>query len=344
MNDSDAIAALVNDLQWQIDQLGPRGIKDKAGNTYNPAYYKRGLNNAIDRGGLEVAEYVRRYLYKAPSDGYRKLADADSLDLACEALVADDSRPYAHLFTEADRAAARKRLAPHIDSIEKRKAVSSARIETRRSELPDDVEQLRQHAAETTQPEDAIAVNMAILQPCRAAHNRLGRAYEARSIAQAKETFHTRSTSIRRHVAVGTCATSCAASAADHAQRSTLTASTSACAAPAKQPLPTCAIAGAPMSAAGPSTVISPVGGSRRRPRRAPVISRLAGEEDERRGSPASAVIGEAASRRRRTRRGPDAAPAPCAEASPTLAATPTARVPRDEHAPDGPSATCGAP
>src|SRR6188472_1277942 len=110
MNDSDAIAALVNDLHWQIDQLGPRGIKDKAGNPYNPAYYKRGLNNAIDRGELAVADYVRRYVYKAPSDGYRKLAEADSLDLACEALVADDSRPYAHLFTEEDRAAARKRL------------------------------------------------------------------------------------------------------------------------------------------------------------------------------------------------------------------------------------------
>jgi tetratricopeptide (TPR) repeat protein len=193
MNDNDAIAALVNDLHWQIDQLGPRGIKDKSGNPYNPAYYKRGLNNAIDRGELAVAEFVRGYLYKAPSDGYRKLEDADSLDLACEALVADDSRPYAHLFTEADRAAARKRLAPHIESIEKRKAASSARIDARRSELPDDVEALREHAAETTQPEDAIAINTAILErdpKDSVAMNRLGRAYEAiGSIAQARQTF-----------------------------------------------------------------------------------------------------------------------------------------------------------
>lgn len=193
MNDSDAIAALVNDLHWQIDQLGPRGIKDKAGNTYNPAYYKRGLNNAIDRGELAVADYVRRYVYKAPSDGYRKLAEADSLDLACEALVADESRPYAHLFTDEDRAAARKRLAPHIDSIERRKAASSARIESRRSELPDDVETLREHAGEATQPEDAIAVNTAILQhdpDDGVALNRLGRAYEAiGSIERAKEIF-----------------------------------------------------------------------------------------------------------------------------------------------------------
>lgn len=98
MDDHDATAALVSDLHWQIDQLQPRGIKDKAGNPYNPSYYKRGLTNAIDRGGLAVADYIQRYLYKAPSDGYRKLEEADSLDLACEALVADDSKPYAHLF------------------------------------------------------------------------------------------------------------------------------------------------------------------------------------------------------------------------------------------------------
>jgi tetratricopeptide (TPR) repeat protein len=193
MNDQEAIAALVSDLHWQIDQLGPRDIKNNAGGPYNPSYYKRGLRNAIDQGDLAVAEYVRRSLYKAPSDGYRKLEDADSLDLACEALVADETKPYAHLFTEADRAAARKRLARHIEAIEQRKAATSARIDARRSELPDDIAQLREHAAQTTQPEDAIAVNMAILRHApddSVAMNRLGRAYEAiGSIAQAKQTF-----------------------------------------------------------------------------------------------------------------------------------------------------------
>ena len=193
MNNDDAIGALVSDLHWQIDQLGPRGIKDKAGNPYNPSYYKRGLRNAIDRGDLAVAEYVRRYLYKAASDSYRKLEDADSLDLTCEALVADESKPYAHLFTETDRAAARKRLARHIEAIAKRKAATSARIDARRSALPDDIAQLREQAAQTTQPEDAIAVNTAILRHApddSVAMNRLGRAYEAiGSIAQAKQTF-----------------------------------------------------------------------------------------------------------------------------------------------------------
>jgi tetratricopeptide (TPR) repeat protein len=191
--DRDAIAALVKDLHWQIDQLAPRGIKDNGGNPYNPAYYKRGLQNAIDRGDVAVAEYVRQYVYKAPSDGYKKLAEADSLDLACEALVADADKPYAHLFTDGDRAAASKRLAPHIEAIERRKAETTARIEERHSELPEDVEQLRDFAAEATGPEEAIAVNTAILQRAPddvVAMNRLGRAYEAiGSLAQAKETF-----------------------------------------------------------------------------------------------------------------------------------------------------------
>ncbi len=100
MDDRDAIEALVSDLHWQIDQLKPRGIKDRAGNPYNPSYYKRGLELAIERGGLAVADYVKRYVHGPPSDGFKKLEDADSLDLACEWLVADASKPYAHLFTE----------------------------------------------------------------------------------------------------------------------------------------------------------------------------------------------------------------------------------------------------
>jgi hypothetical protein len=129
MDDREAIAELVSDLHWQIDQLPRRGIKDNAGNPYNPSYYKRGLQNAIDRGGLAVTEYVKRYLYKAPSDGYKKLEDADSLDLACESLVADPDKPYAHLFTAADREAARTRLGPHLEAIERRKAARRERID-----------------------------------------------------------------------------------------------------------------------------------------------------------------------------------------------------------------------
>src|SRR5206468_172708 len=122
MGDREAIDALVNDLHWQIDQLKPRGIRHNVGQPDNPSYYKRGQQNAIDRGGPAVAAYLRGYLYKPPSDGYNKLEDADSLDLACETLVADETKPYAHLFSSADRLAARARLAPHIDAIERRRA------------------------------------------------------------------------------------------------------------------------------------------------------------------------------------------------------------------------------
>jgi tetratricopeptide (TPR) repeat protein len=188
-----AIALLVGDLHWQIDQLARRGIKDSAGNPYNPSYFKRGLQKAIEAGGASVPEYVRRYVYKSPSDGYRRLEDADSLDLACEALVADASKPYAHLFTEADREAARTRLAPHIQAIDARKAASRQRIDARDAELPDDVERLQALAAQSTEPEDAVAINRAILRRDAydvVALNRLGRAYEALgSSDQAIEAF-----------------------------------------------------------------------------------------------------------------------------------------------------------
>jgi hypothetical protein len=135
MNHHDAVEALISDLHWQIDQMKPRGIKDAAGNPYNPSYYKRGLQEALDRDGLEVVEYVRRFLSKPPSDGYKKLEGADSLDLVCEALVADEAKPYAFLFTDGDRVAAKERLAPHIQAIEDRKAEERARIDAARAEI-----------------------------------------------------------------------------------------------------------------------------------------------------------------------------------------------------------------
>ena len=149
MDVSDATVALVADLHRQIDQLKPRGIKNASGNAYNPSYYKRGLANAQERGGTAVAEYVKGYLYRPPSDGYRKLEMAHALDLACEWLVLDESKPYAVLFSDADRIAARERLAPHIAAVEEsnkrnreRMAAATAKYQAegrprRRSELDD---------------------------------------------------------------------------------------------------------------------------------------------------------------------------------------------------------------
>lgn len=129
MDEQQAIAELVSDLHWQIDQLRGRGIKNAAGDPYIPTYYKRGLDNAIARGGTAVADYVRGYLNKPPSDGYKKLEDANSLDLACEWLIADADKPYAFLFTAAERERAHARLKPHIAAIEERNAAIRARRE-----------------------------------------------------------------------------------------------------------------------------------------------------------------------------------------------------------------------
>lgn len=180
--DRAAIAALVSDLSWQIDQLPRRGIRDSAGNPYNPSYYKRGLKKAIHDGGLAVPDYLRQCISKPASDGYRKLEDADSMDLACESLVADENKPYAHLFTDADRAAARKRLAPYLAAIEARKAASKERIELREADLPADLDALRALAAAEPDAEHAVAINRAILALSAddvIAMTRLGRAYES---------------------------------------------------------------------------------------------------------------------------------------------------------------------
>ena len=54
MTDQEAINALVGDLQWQIDQMRERRIKNNAGHQYNPSFYKRGLEDAIEAGGNAV--------------------------------------------------------------------------------------------------------------------------------------------------------------------------------------------------------------------------------------------------------------------------------------------------
>lgn len=182
VDDRDAVAALITDLHWQIDQMGPRGIKDAAGKPYNPSYYKRGLQLAIERGDLAVPEYIRRYLSKPPSEGYKKLEEANSLDLACETLIADASKPYSYLFSDAERTKARERLAPHLAAIERRKAEREHRIAIATDSLPHDLSKLRELAAEAKDPEDSIAINSAIVaQDGRdvVALNRLARGHEA---------------------------------------------------------------------------------------------------------------------------------------------------------------------
>jgi hypothetical protein len=135
ISDQVAVDALISDLLGQIDQFRARGVKGNDGRPYTAPVYKRGLQKAIAGGGQDVVDFVRGYLYKAPSDGYKKLERAAALDLCCEALVQDDSASYAHLFSDEDRAAACERLAPHIAAIEARRAERRARIDAARARL-----------------------------------------------------------------------------------------------------------------------------------------------------------------------------------------------------------------
>jgi tetratricopeptide (TPR) repeat protein len=190
----DPGAALVIDLRWQIDQMRPRGVKNAAGNPYNPSFYKRSLQTAIDGGGAAVLDFLRRYVRKGPpSDGYRKFEDANSLDLTCEALIADTDKPYAHLFSDAERAAAQARLAHHFEAIDQREAERNRRIETRRSELPEQIEELHRLSATATEDDDAVAINSAILAVNAkdvVALIRLGRGYVGMGrMEEAKQAF-----------------------------------------------------------------------------------------------------------------------------------------------------------
>lgn len=190
MDDEEAVAALVSDLQWQIEQLPRRGIRDRAGNPYNPTYYKRALTKAINTGGIAVPDLVRKYVYGPASEGYKKLEAADSLDLACEALVADETKPYAQLFSDDDRKKAQARLAPFLEAIAERKRQSNERIEQHVTTLPDDLDELRALADDTTDPEVSVAINQAIIAKDAedvVAYIRLGRAEEERGNDEAAQ-------------------------------------------------------------------------------------------------------------------------------------------------------------
>lgn len=185
-DDRAAVQALVSDLHWQIDQMVPRGIKNKAGHPYNPSYYKRGLQAAIKNG--TVVEFIRGYLDRKPSDGFEKLEQANALDLACEALIADGEKPYAHLFTDDERRRAQERLEPFQKRIDERKDQSD-----RIAGLPSDLDELRALAEADPAPEDAIAINTAILRQEPedvVTMRRLGRAHlDMRHDAEATEIF-----------------------------------------------------------------------------------------------------------------------------------------------------------
>ena len=135
MDDERAIKALITDLHWQIDQLGPRGIKNAAGNPFVPAQFCRRLAEAEAAGGDGVPDLVASVVRRPPSQGFKRLEAAGSLDLAPELLVADADRPYAHLFSDEDRALAGARIGPHAETIAARTAEHRARVDAAREKL-----------------------------------------------------------------------------------------------------------------------------------------------------------------------------------------------------------------
>ena len=73
--------------------------------------YLQSLKKAVEEGDAEVVSLVSRFATsEQPSRGYGYLAAADRPDLTVEALVADASKPYHHLFEPAAVRAARARL------------------------------------------------------------------------------------------------------------------------------------------------------------------------------------------------------------------------------------------
>jgi hypothetical protein len=142
MGDSAAMTELIRDLQWQVTQMRQRGVTTNAGAPFKPAHYSRGLDAAIAAGGEAVVDFVRSYVHKAPTAAFGRLRDADALDLSPEALVFDEQRSYAVLFTDEDREAVRERLAPHAAAVQerldaRRERQAAARARIREEGLPD---------------------------------------------------------------------------------------------------------------------------------------------------------------------------------------------------------------
>jgi hypothetical protein len=123
-----AVAALLSDVYWQLDQFKPRGIKREDGRPYRPNYFIRFLKEAEEKGPVAVRDYIRGYAHRRPSQAYQALEEADALDLSVEWLIADKTKSYAWLFTDEDRAAARERLATQEEAIRERKTAEEAEV------------------------------------------------------------------------------------------------------------------------------------------------------------------------------------------------------------------------
>lgn len=175
---------------------------DRGRRPYRPIRFERKLDS-ISNNPVGLLEYVRG-MAKRTSQGLESLVEYNRLDLSVEMLILDESKPYASLFTNYDRVAAKTKLErqagqvqdlAHSREQQRRDADANrqARVAAISSQLPADLRQLRAQAAQATDPDALIATTRAILRHDErdvVALNRLGRAYEAiGSFEDARATF-----------------------------------------------------------------------------------------------------------------------------------------------------------
>jgi hypothetical protein len=109
---SDELDLLVDALYALYTRTGKEVTHVTASGETRPYWanrYRQALKRAVDGG--TVVEFVQRLVMQdEPSPGFVYLDAANRLDLSVEALVADESRSYHELFSDAAVAAARERL------------------------------------------------------------------------------------------------------------------------------------------------------------------------------------------------------------------------------------------
>ena len=108
----DDLELLTRDLLWiyettgrEVTYISPSGDRKP----YWAYRYLQAVRRAVENG--EVVELVERIvLRRSPTDGFGHLEDAGRLDLALEAFVVDESKPYHHLFSDEAVSLSRVRL------------------------------------------------------------------------------------------------------------------------------------------------------------------------------------------------------------------------------------------
>jgi hypothetical protein len=106
---NDAHEALLARLRHIIEETPTSGALNAAKQPYHPTRFAGAVERRSGEGA-KLVEYMREKVYEGPTDGYDALIAAGRPDLTAEAVVADSDGPWASLFTEADRTAARARL------------------------------------------------------------------------------------------------------------------------------------------------------------------------------------------------------------------------------------------